>query len=267
MDAVASNGEILNYVICEHVENAGVHSGDATLILPPQRIYVETIRRMRKITEMIANALRISGPFNIQFVSKRNEVKVIECNLRASRTFPFISKTFNIDFISLATRVMIGAPHKAQTFNLLDMDYVGVKVPMFSFMRLRGADPTLGVEMRSTGEVAAFGTDMHEALLKAALCAGFEIPKKGILFSAGREATKIEMEPSLQQLAEMGYKLFATAKTHQFLTERGFEAGRISLASKPLAAPLPCSLLPAAAAGRAFSCSNSKEDLESTESV
>merc|ERR1719199_1488780 len=177
-DGVASKGKILNYAISEHVENAGVHSGDATLVLPAQHLYVETIRRIKKISSVIANSLNITGPFNMQFIAKDNFVKVIECNLRASRTFPFVSKTFDFNFISLATKAMLNIPCKPHNISLLDLDYVGIEAPQFSFTRLQGADPTLGVEMSSTGEVACFGKTMHEAYLLALLAAGFKLPEK-----------------------------------------------------------------------------------------
>ena len=177
-DAVAQNGNILNYAICEHVENAGVHSGDATLVLPAQKLYVQTVRKVKQIAQQIARALKISGPFNIQFLAKDNMIKVIECNLRASRSFPFISKTFDVNFITLATKVMLGYPCKSYNISLIDYDYVSVKAPQFSFTRLRGADPTLGVEMSSTGEVACFGHDVHEAFLQAMLASTFKFPSK-----------------------------------------------------------------------------------------
>ncbi|ETL98833.1 hypothetical protein L917_04170, partial [Phytophthora nicotianae] len=177
-DGVAKDGAILNYAMSEHVENAGVHSGDATLVLPAQKLYVGTIKQVKRIASAIAQALDITGPFNIQLMARANDVKVIECNLRASRTFPFISKTFDLNFINLATKAMIGLPVKSVPIALIDIDYVGVKAPQFSFTRLHGADPSLGVEMASTGEVACFGTDMHEAYLKALLSAGFKMPKE-----------------------------------------------------------------------------------------
>ncbi len=190
-DAVAQDGHILNYAISEHVENAGVHSGDATLVLPAQKLYVLTVRTVKQIACQIAEALHISGPFNIQLLAKGNAVKVIECNLRASRTFPFISKTFDVNFITLATKVMMGYPCKPFTISLYDYDYVAVKAPMFSFTRLRGADPTLGVEMSSTGEVACFGKDVQEAFLQALLASNFNLPKKSsgkyILISIAEE--------------------------------------------------------------------------------
>ncbi|PHJ23419.1 carbamoylphosphate synthetase, partial [Cystoisospora suis] len=211
-DSVASRGEILNFAISEHVENAGTHSGDATLILPGQKLYVETIRRVKKISQKLAKALQVSGPFNIQFICKQNDVKVIECNLRASRTFPFISKTFNLNLIDLATKVMIGAPVTPLPIHLVDLSFVCVKVPVFSFARLRGCDPVLGVEMRSTGEVACFGSSKHEAFLKAVLSTGAELPlvQRSLLVSAGPLAAKLELEPCLKLLLDMGFTIYAT---------------------------------------------------------
>merc|ERR1719261_1445267 len=173
LDAVGQNGKIINYAIAEHVENAGVHSGDATLLLPAQKLFVETHRRVKKIGQKICRALKISGPFNIQFMCKENEVKVIECNLRASRSLPFISKTYNVNFIELATRAMVGLPVQAASIQPMDIDFVACKVPVFSFGRLKNSDPRLGVEMQSTGEVACFGQNQHEAFLKSFLASGF----------------------------------------------------------------------------------------------
>lgn len=217
MDAVAQDGDILNYAISEHVENAGVHSGDATLILPAQKLYVETIRQVQKISQKIAKALRISGPFNIQFMCKNNEVKVIECNLRASRTFPFISKTFNVDFIELATRVMVGAPVRPQSIHLVDTDFVGVKCPVFSFSRLRKADPMLGVEMRSTGEVACFSSSKHEALLKSMVASGFKLPTGPVLLSLGCLKAKVEFLTHARALHRLRFAIYATPGTYAFL--------------------------------------------------
>jgi hypothetical protein len=216
-DAVAQNGEILNYAISEHIENAGVHSGDATLVLPAQKLYVGTVRVVKRIASEIACALNISGPFNIQFLGKDNMVKVIECNLRASRTFPFVSKTLNMNFITLATKVMLGYPCKAYNISLIDYDYVAVKAPMFSFTRLRGADPTLGVEMSSTGEVACFGNDVQEAFLQALLATDFKIPQIGkghyILISIAEEPMRAEFTPSLKLLAGQGHQFAGTPGT------------------------------------------------------
>ena len=204
-DGVASHGKILNYAISEHVENAGVHSGDATLVLPAQHLYVETIRRIKKISSVIAKSLDITGPFNMQFIAKDNFVKVIECNLRASRTFPFVSKTFDFNFISLATKAMLNIPCKPHNISLLDLEYVGVKAPQFSFTRLQGADPTLGVEMSSTGEVACFGKTIHEAYLLALKATRFKMPTKShnVLLSIGPSRSKSEFVESAQQLVEM----------------------------------------------------------------
>lgn len=223
MDSVACEGQILNYAISEHVENAGVHSGDASLILPAQKLYVETIRRVRKLSQRVAKALCISGPFNIQFVCRQNEVKIIECNLRASRTFPFISKTFNVNFIEQATRVMVGAPVRTVNVQLLDINFVGVKVPMFSFTRLQGADPILGVEMKSTGEVACFGTNKFEAFLKSMLSAGFKLPERSILLSTGPLWAKVEFEPYARLLFQLGFILYMTQGTYNFLMQQWFD--------------------------------------------
>jgi Carbamoyl-phosphate synthase L chain, ATP binding domain/MGS-like domain len=214
-DAVASNGKILNYAIGEHLENAGVHSGDATVILPAQKLYVSTIRQVKLYAKAIAKALRITGPFNIQFMAKGNDVQVIECNLRASRTFPFVSKTLGVNFISLATKAMCGLPVEPYRISLLDIDYVCVKAPMFSFTRLRGADPMLGVEMSSTGEVACFGEDAHEAFLQALLSTGFKLPVKtrSILVSIFDEAFRREFLDSLKILLKLGYNIYATPGT------------------------------------------------------
>mmetsp|Transcript_2240 Transcript_2240/g.4104 ORF Transcript_2240/g.4104 Transcript_2240/m.4104 type:complete len:1488 (-) Transcript_2240:376-4839(-) len=222
MDAVAMNGKLINYAISEHVENAGVHSGDATLILPPQKLYVETIKRVKRITKRIAKALNISGPFNIQYLSKDNDVKVIECNLRASRSFPFVSKTYNVNFIDLATRVMVGKTVRPKLIDLADIDHVCIKAPMFSFTRLQGADPILRVEMASTGEVACFGNNKWEAFLKAMLSTGFKLPKnKNVLVSAGPLQSKIEFLESAKMLVGMGYTLHGTAGTAKFFNQNG----------------------------------------------
>merc|ERR1711990_478536 len=190
LDAVGQNGELINYAIAEHVENAGVHSGDASLLLPAQKLYVETHRRVKQLGQKLCRALKISGPFNIQFICKDNEVKVIECNLRASRSMPFISKTYNVNFIELATRVMLGMHVSRATIQPIDMEYVASKVSTFSFGRLKNSDPRLGVEMQSTGEVACFGKNQHEAFLKAMIAAGFKLPTKNILISIGPLAQK-----------------------------------------------------------------------------
>lgn len=231
MDGVGCDGELLNYAIAEHVENAGTHSGDATLLLPAQKLFVETHRRVKKISQKICRALKISGPFNIQFMCRENDVKVIECNLRASRSFPFISKTFNTNFIEIATKVMLGMPQKPVDIKMLDMDVVACKVPMFSFNRLSNSDPRLGVEMQSTGEVACFGMNQYEAFLKAMLSTGFKLPDKNILLSIGTLERKLEFVPVVQKLQEMGFQLYATKNTHDSLTSQGVQG--LSLVYKP----------------------------------
>ena len=222
IDAVAQNGELLIYAIAEHVEHAGVHSGDATIVLPPQKLYLETIKRVKQITKKIAKELHISGPFNIQFLAVNNDIKVIECNLRSSRSFPFSSKVTGYNFIEIATEAMLGIAEK-KAYKTVDLDHVGVKGPQFSFSRLKGADPVLSVEMASTGEVACFGDSLHEAFLKASLSTGFRIPKKGVLLSAGRIEDKVALLPSARQLAGQGFKLYATPGTAQFLKDEGLD--------------------------------------------
>ncbi|KAI0065216.1 carbamoyl-phosphate synth [Artomyces pyxidatus] len=219
MDAVAKDGKMVMHYISEHVENAGVHSGDATLIHPPQDLDPETVRQIEEATAKIGNALNVTGPFNIQFIAKDNEIKVIECNLRAARSFPFVSKTTGIDAIEMATKVMLGLPVDAYPDAGMPLDYVGVKVPQFSFSRLSGADPVLGVEMASTGEVACFGKDKYEAYLKALISTGIVPPKKNILFSIGGFKEKLELLPSVQKLQAAGYNIFATSGTADFLSE------------------------------------------------
>ena len=221
MDAVARNGEIVCYAICEHVEFAGVHSGDATMLFPPQKIYVETVRRIKRISRQIAQDLKISGPFNIQFLAKDNDVMVIECNLRASRSFPFISKVLKTNFITIATRIMLGLPVRKPDKTLFDIEHVGVKASQFSFSRLQKADPVLGVEMVSTGEVGCIGDSYYEAILTAMLSVGYAIPEKGVLISSGPTRSKMEMLESAQLLAGKGLKIYATAGTHDFLTQHG----------------------------------------------
>jgi carbamoyl-phosphate synthase/aspartate carbamoyltransferase len=221
MDAVARDGKMVMHYISEHVENAGVHSGDATLILPPQDLDPETIRKIEVATAKIGQALNVTGPYNIQFIAKDNEIKVIECNLRAARSFPFVSKVTGIDAIELATKVMLGFPVTPYPDIKLPPDYVGVKVPQFSFSRLSGADPILGVEMASTGEVACFGKDRYDAYLKALISTGIRPPKKNILLSIGSFKEKMEMLPSVHKLHRMGYNLFATAGTADFIQEHG----------------------------------------------
>jgi hypothetical protein len=225
---------LMNYAIAEHIENAGVHSGDASLLLPAQRLFVETHRRVKSISQKLCRALKISGPFNIQFICKDNEVKVIECNLRASRSLPFISKTYNVNFVELATRIMLGCPVHSATIQPMDLEYVSCKVPMFSFARLKNSDPRLGVEMSSTGEVACFGVNAYEAFLKASLAGGFKIPSKNILVSIGPLTAKTEFVSSgaAQYLQEMGFQLFATKNTHEFLVSQG-NIKSIELVYKP----------------------------------
>merc|ERR1711920_513154 len=221
LDAVASNGELLNYAIAEHVENAGVHSGDASLLLPAQKLFVETHRRVKQIGQKICRALKISGPFNVQFICKDNEVKVIECNLRASRSMPYISKTYNVNLIELATRVMLGHTVRAVAVQPIDMDYICCKVPIFSFGRLKNSDPHLGVEMQSTGEVACFGVHHTEAFLKAMIATGFRIPQKNILVSIGPSSQKQEFLQYARLLVDMGFQLYATKNTHDVLVSAG----------------------------------------------
>lgn len=219
VDAVADKGELVAYAISEHVEFAGVHSGDATIVFPPQKLYIETIRRVKKISRQIAKALEISGPFNMQFLAKDNDIKVIECNLRASRSFPFVSKVMRLNLIEIATQVMLGVPYKTPDRSLFELDYVGVKAPQFSFHRLLNADPVLGVDMSSTGEVACIGENFYEALLKSMLSVGYTFPKKNILISSGPARSKLEMLNSARLLIEKGFNIFATEGTHRFLRE------------------------------------------------
>ncbi|PHH68796.1 hypothetical protein CDD82_267 [Ophiocordyceps australis] len=223
MDAVAKDGLVVGHFISEHVENAGVHSGDATLILPPQDLEATTIERIEEATRKIGAALNVTGPFNIQFIAKDNDIKVIECNVRASRSFPFVSKVMGVDLIEMATRAIMGQPFQEHPSPTLAADCVGVKVPQFSFSRLSGADPVLGVEMASTGEVACFGVDKYEAYLKALLSTGFKVPKNNVLLSIGSYKDKKELLPSIQKLLRIGYRLFATAGTADFLQEHGVQ--------------------------------------------
>ena len=223
MDAVAQNGEIVAYAISEHIEFAGVHSGDATIQFPPQKLYVETVRRIKRISREIARELNISGSFNIQYLARENDIKVIECNLRASRSFPFVSKVLKINLIELATKVMLGLPVEKPNKNLFELDYVGIKASQFSFNRLQKADPVLGVDMASTGEVGCIGSDTSCAVLKAMLSVGYRIPKKNILLSTGTPKQKVEMLSAARLLQQKGYKLFATGGTSKFLTENGVE--------------------------------------------
>lgn len=224
VDAVAKRGQILFHAITEHVENAGIHSGDATVVIPPQRLYIETIRKIRKIAERIAAALDITGPFNIQFLAQRNRVRVIECNLRASRSFPFCSKVSRVNMIEMATRAMLDEPVQKAPASALELDWVGVKAAQFSFSRLHGADPVAGVEMASTGEVGCIGTDLDDAFLKAMLSVGYRVPKKRVLLSTGPLEDKVEFLDSARKLREMGYELFASRGTAKFLSTNGVAA-------------------------------------------
>ncbi|KAA6344637.1 Carbamoyl-phosphate synthase large chain [termite gut metagenome] len=224
MDAVAKNGEVIAYAISEHIEFAGVHSGDATIQFPPQKLYVETVRRIKRISREIAKELNISGPFNIQFLARDNDIKVIECNLRASRSFPFVSKVLKINFIELATKVMLGLPVEKPSKNLFELDYVGIKASQFSFNRLQKADPVLGVDMASTGEVGCIGADTSCAVLKAMLSVGYRIPKNNILLSTGTPKQKADMVDAARMLVDKGYKLYATGGTHNTLAESGIES-------------------------------------------
>lgn len=223
MDAVAKNGEVIAYAISEHIEFAGVHSGDATIQFPPQKLYVETVRRCKRVGRQIAKELHINGPFNIQFMARDNDILVIECNLRASRSFPFVSKVLKINFIELATRVMLGLPVEKPSKNLFDLDYVGIKASQFSFNRLQKADPVLGVDMSSTGEVGCLGDDTNTALLKSMLSVGHRIPKKNILLSTGGAKQKVAMLDAAKMLLENGYNLYATGGTSKFLNENGIK--------------------------------------------
>ena len=224
IDAVAKNGEMLIYAISEHVEFAGVHSGDATMVFPPQKMYVETMRRIKKIAREVARMLNISGPFNMQLMAKDNEIKVIECNLRASRSFPFVSKVLKVNFIDIATKVMLGVDPEVPHKSAFELDYVGIKAPQFSFSRLQKADPVLGVEMASTGEVGCLGEDFHEAILKAMLSVGYTIPKKNILLSTGDSRSKMDMLSAAKALQAKGYDIFATRGTAVFLETNGVHA-------------------------------------------
>ncbi len=227
LDAVAKDGEIIAYAISEHVEFAGVHSGDATIQFPPQKLYVETARRIKKISKQIARELHISGPFNIQFLARENDIKVIECNLRASRSFPFVSKVLKINLIELATRIMLGLPVEKPSKSLFDLDYVGIKASQFSFNRLQKADPVLGVDMASTGEVGCIGENANSALLKSLLSVGLRIPKQNVLLSTGNGKQKAEMLDAARSLHEHGYQLFATAGTARYLADNGIPSQRV----------------------------------------
>ena len=222
-DAVAQNGEVVEYAISEHVEFAGVHSGDATLVFPAQKIYFATARRIKKISRQIAKELNISGPFNIQFLARNNEVKVIECNLRASRSFPFVSKVLKRNFIETATKIMLDAPYSRPDKSAFDIDWIGVKASQFSFSRLHNADPVLGVDMSSTGEVGCIGDDFSEALLNSMIATGFKIPRpeKGVMFSSGAMKSKVDLLDASRMLFAKGYKIYATAGTAAFLNAHG----------------------------------------------
>ena len=224
MDGVAQEGNLIQFAISEHIENAGVHSGDATLVLPPQRTYLETTRRIKLIARKIVKALEITGPFNIQFLAKDNSIKVIECNLRASRSFPFVSKVIKQNFIEMATQGMLGVKLEDNGRSFMELEYVGVKASHFSFTRLLGADPTLGVEMSSTGEVGCLGDNFDEALLKAMQSVGFRFPLKTVLLSTGPMESKINFIEDVRLLKKMGTKLYTTTGTHEFLTKYEIES-------------------------------------------
>ncbi|MEK7137164.1 MAG: ATP-grasp domain-containing protein, partial [Patescibacteria group bacterium] len=262
-DAVAQGGKLLLYAVSEHIENAGVHSGDATIVLPPQRLNMETMNRIKVIAKQIAQALRISGPFNLQLLAKENRIMVIECNLRASRSFPFASKVTNINFARLATQALLGKAPGDIRYQTLDLDHVGVKAAQFSFARLRGADPRLGVEMASTGEVACFGDTVSEALLASLLAVGFRLPARmtsrparqvgtggsdgpqkaigtdrvgkggNILLTVGRLEDKVDILPAIRSFVAMGFAIYATERTHGFLESRGIPSVLLSKVSEP----------------------------------
>ncbi len=242
-DAVADKGEVISYAISEHIEFAGVHSGDATIQFPPQKLYVETARRIKKIARKIAEALQITGPFNIQFLAKENDIKVIECNLRASRSFPFVSKVLKINFIELATKAMIGEPYEIPHKSASDLDYVGIKASQFSFARLLKADPVLGVDMASTGEVGCLGDDTNEAILKSMLSVGYRIPEKNILLSTGDAKNKADLLAAAKLLASKGYNLFATGGSHKYLVENNIPATRVYWPTEPSMEPQAMDML------------------------
>jgi len=243
MDAVAKNGEIIAYAISEHIEFAGVHSGDATIQFPPQKLYVETVRKIKKVSRQIAKELNISGPFNIQFLAEQNHLRVIECNLRASRSFPFVSKVLKINLIEIATRIMLGLPVEPPAKNLFDLDYVGIKASQFSFNRLQKADPVLGVDMSSTGEVGCLGEDSQQALLTAMLSVGHRIPRKNILLSTGTGKQKAEMLDAAKQLIAHGYKIYATGGTSRYLEDNGIANTRVYWPSEAPQQPQALDLL------------------------
>lgn len=242
-DAVARNGEVIAYAISEHIEFAGVHSGDATLQLPPQKLYVETMRRIKRISRKIAAALHINGPFNVQYMARENDIMVIECNLRSSRSFPFVSKVLKINFIELATKVMLGIPVEKPSKSLFDLDYVGIKASQFSFNRLQKADPVLGVDMSSTGEVGCLGDDTNQALLKAELAVGLRIPKRTVLLSTGGAKQKADMLNSAKRLVDNGYELYATPGTSRYLTDNGVPNTLVYWPSEPEKKPQALELL------------------------
>ncbi|MDA3833441.1 MAG: carbamoyl-phosphate synthase large subunit, partial [Spirochaetales bacterium] len=233
VDAVAKNGEVIAYAISEHIEFAGVHSGDATIVFPPQKLYVETIRRVKRISRKIAAALNISGPFNMHLLAKDNDIKVIECNLRASRSFPFVSKVLKVNLIDIATRVMLDLPVEKPARSLFELDYVGIKAPQFSFARLQHADPVLGVDMASTGEVGCIGDNYYDAVLQAMLSVGYRIPEKNVLISSGPLRDKIELLTSARLLKEKGYNLYATSGTQKFFAENGVETTLLHWPDEP----------------------------------
>jgi len=222
IDAVAQDGNVILSAMSEHVELAGVHSGDATMVLPPQRLYLETIRRIREISRQICKGLKITGPFNIQFIAKDNHIKVIECNLRASRSFPFVSKVSKKNFIDAAIKLMLGKKLKPNG-STLDLDYVGVKAPQFSFTRLKKADPVLGVEMASTGEVGCLGDTLHEAFLKSVISTGMKLPEKSVLVSIGGDDNRYRLMSTVKTLTEMGFEIYATEHTSEFLNEHNIK--------------------------------------------
>jgi carbamoyl-phosphate synthase large subunit len=232
-DGVAQNGTLMLYAISEHVENAGVHSGDATMVMPPQRVNLATLRQLKVITKRIVKGLNISGPFNIQFLAKNNRLMVIECNVRASRSFPFASKVTGENFAVLATQALLGKAPAGKRYQTLDLDHVGVKAAQFSFSRLKGADPRLGVEMTSTGEVACFGRNAEQALLTALLAVGFKMPKKNILVTIGHLEDKLDLLPAIQKLHEKGFAFFATERTHEFLRTRDVPSALLHKLSEP----------------------------------
>jgi carbamoyl-phosphate synthase large subunit len=243
IDAVAEKGEIIMYAISEHIEFAGVHSGDATIQFPAQNLYVETVRRIKRISRQITKELNISGPFNIQYLAKGNEIKVIECNLRASRSFPFVSKVLKINLIDIATRIMLGLPVEKPSKNEFDLDYVGIKASQFSFNRLQRADPVLGVDMASTGEVGCIADDTSEAILKSMLSVGHRIPKKNILLSTGDTKQKTAMLDAAKLLQSKGYNLYATGGTYRFLEENHIQSTQVYWPSEEKKQPQALTLL------------------------